>query len=335
MSCPNGYPLYNKNGRRIGFSSCGDCPICRLKRSMELTFYSTCQSIDSYKKGRVCKFYTLTYSDGSLPLNDKGVPTVLFSDFQKFKKRFNKNYFKHFTSDKKYKVLGTTEYGGVTNRPHIHFIIYDSPDNYRVEDMIYDSWDSRGQIDAGPLQAGGAYYLSEYCSSLPSREGLKALYDDNGIERPHLSHSYSLGGQYLEGLVRKSLDNNMCVNLNGVDVPLPGYIRRKYDPYGVLFNKKKFWRDHLRDLNRRGLTEKDDMQIKIRSYVNKCHKLGIPILDDSHKGIFMPLKKSSSYDHQAYSRKSFGEWTDVDFNAFAFDLQTGCVAPGFQIPDFS
>ena len=334
MSCPNGYPLYNKQGRQIGMSSCGECPICRLKRSMELTFYSTCQAIDSYKKGRVCKFYTLTYSDGAVPLNFNGVPTVLFSDFQKFKKRFNKSYNKHFTSDKRYKILGTTEYGGHTLRPHIHFILYDSPDDYRVEEMIYDAWDSRGQIDSGPLAAGGAYYLSEYCSALPSRESLRKLYDDNNVERPALSHSHHIGGQYLDGLIKKSLDNNLCVNSAGMPVPLPSYIRRKIDPLGMKFNKFEFLARRNRELKRRGLTEKDDMQIKYRTYLNRCHKQGIPVLDDSHKGIFMPIPKLKS-DMHSYSKKDMNNWSASDFMKFSSDLYSGCVATDFTIPNFS
>jgi hypothetical protein len=334
MSCPNGYPLYNKNGRFIGMSSCGECPICRLKRSMELTFYSTCQAIDSYKKGRFCKFYTLTYSDGCLPLNRNGVPTVLFSDFQKFKKRFNKSYSKHFTSDKRYKVLGTTEYGDDSNRPHMHFLLYDVPDDYRVEDMIYDAWDYRGNIQSGPLRAGGAYYLSSYCSCMPSREALSKLYDENEIERPVLSHSFNLGGQYLDGIIRKALDNNMCTDINGHPVPLPGYIRRKYDPYGVRFNKMVFLRARERDLQRRGLTELEDMRLKYRSYLDRCHKHHIPVLDDSHKGIFMPLP-SVKFDNKAYSKKPFDSWTTTDFMCFASDLYSGCVAPGTNIPNFS
>lgn len=334
MSCPNGYPLYNKQGRMIGMSSCGECPICRLKRSMELTFYSTCQAIDSYKKGRTCQFFTLTYSDGSLPLSENGVPTVLFSDFQKFKKRFNKSYNKHFTPDKRYKVLGTTEYGGITNRPHIHYILYDIPDDYRVLDMIYDAWNYRGQIDSGSLQAGGAFYLSEYCSAMPTREALKKLYDDNGIERPHLSHSYNLGGQYLQGLIKKSLDNNLCVDSAGMPVPLPSYIRRKIDPLGVRFNKFAFLDKRNRELKRRGLTEKDDMAIKYRCYLDRCHKQGIPVLDDSHTGIFMPIPKLKS-DKHSYSKKDIKNWSASDYMKFSSDLYSGCVSTDFRIPNFS
>lgn len=294
MSCLNPYPLYNKNGRLVAFSACGECALCRLKRSQELCFYSTCEAIDSYKRNLSCYFFTLTYTEPNMPISElSSLPTVVFSDYQKFKKRFNKLCDKHLKGFK-YKTLGTTEYGGKTNRPHIHFILYGVPSSQVMIDFVYDAWNKRGNIDFGALQAGGSFYLTEYCSSAPTREAAKILYDDKAIERPHLSHSFHLGGQYLDGVIKKALKNNLCVDVNGIPQPLPSYLRRKLDPLGVKFNKYTFLEQKRIKLKNLGMTDKEYTGMLYRNYVNRCHKQGIPILDDSHSGIFLPVKKFSN-----------------------------------------
>lgn len=348
MSCMNPYPLYNKNGRLIAFSACGECALCRLKRSQELCFYSSCEAIDSYKRGMSCFFFTLTYTESNMPISTvSSLPTVLFSDFQKFKKRFNKLWSKNIPV--KYKCLGTTEYGGKTNRPHIHFILYGVPSSSLVIDFVYDSWNHRGNIDFGPLQAGGSFYLTEYCSASPTREGARILYDENGIERPHLSHSFNLGSQYLQGVIKKALDNNLCVDINGVPQPLPSYLRRKIDPLGVRFNKYRFFEDKKRRLEKIGLTEKQYTQMLYKKYINRCHTQGIPVLDDSHSGIFLPVKRyddpssknfKKRYDMNEYRSYAYKVLSDSSSSAFASELCKKFIASypvvaGEKIPNFN
>lgn len=281
MSCRNTYPLYNKRGKFIGMSSCGECPYCRLKRSSELSFYSYCATMDGYRFGLSNYFYTLTYTDYHLPVNEQGIPTVSMRDLVLFKKSFFEKWNRHFKNIKP-KILCTTEYGGVTNRPHIHFLLFGVPDKYTSE-VVYESWKNQGEIDFGILQAGGSYYLTKYCSTTPTREVQKLLYDDNQIERPHLSHSPFSDSRTLREIISTSLDHNLCHNLNGYPSPLPVYIRRKVDPFGVMFDKYKYLQDFKNRLKNLGMNEREYNDMLYRRYVIRCQKQGIPVIDESRK----------------------------------------------------
>lgn len=278
MSCKNTYPLYNKQGRLIGFSACGECPTCRLKRSAELSFYSYCASQDAYNQGLSNYFYTLTYTDYHLPVNEVGVPTVSLKDLVLFKKRFFETYNRHFKNIKP-KVLITNEYGGQTNRPHLHMILYGVPDKYTSE-IVYSAWQHQGEIDFGPLKSGGSYYLTKYCSTTPTRETLKILYDDSGIERPKLTHSPFFSSETLNNIINQSLDNNLCHNLNGFPQPLPSYIRRKVDPLGVMFNKYAYLHQFQVRLRNLGMSENDYNDMLYRKYLVRCRQQGIPVIDN-------------------------------------------------------
>ncbi|UPW41881.1 replication initiator protein [Peromfec virus RodF5_3] len=307
MSCLKPYPLYNKNGRLIGFSACGDCALCRLKRSQELCFYSACQAIDDYKHGFSPRFLTLTYTDMKLPISEVShVPTTRFKDFQDYKKRVQIRFARE-RSLKRFnlKFLGTTEYGGLTQRPHLHCIVFGFPPTALAEDILIDSWQRQGEVDVGPLQAGGSYYLTSYCSSSPTRAVAAELYDGNSIERPHLSHSNSLGGSYLDGLVLSAMNHNMCVNLNGIPSPLPSYVRRKYDPLKVRFNKFQWLRERRIRLKNLGYTEEEWKDLQYRRYLNRARKDYTPVFDENQKAIYMPkisldsVPKSLSECHSA------------------------------------
>lgn len=75
-------------------------------------------------------FLTLTYNDEHLSFSDKGCPTLVVADVQKFMKRLRK----HFTGTRiRFYLAG--EYGSRNFRPHYHAILYgidlaDFPDLY-------------------------------------------------------------------------------------------------------------------------------------------------------------------------------------------------------------
>lgn len=103
---------------------CGKCIDCRKKRAAAWTF----RLMQQDKASVSSHFVTLTYDDENLTYADDG-PTLVKYDLQRFFKRLRKR------QSRKLKYYACGEYGGVTQRPHYHAIIFDS-----TEDNIEAAW---------------------------------------------------------------------------------------------------------------------------------------------------------------------------------------------------
>lgn len=135
---------------------CGKCAECKRKRASQWAFRLSIedrQHIESH-------FVTLTYSDNNLPRDDCGYPTLVKADLQ--------NYFKRlrFNTGKKIKYFACGEYGGRTNRPHYHAVIYGAS-----QDEIINAWrlngNNLGHVHLGTVSNASARYVANYlCKSV-------------------------------------------------------------------------------------------------------------------------------------------------------------------------
>ena len=103
----------NKDGKVI--VPCGKCMNCLTNRRESWII----RLIEEFKTKKAT-FLTLTYNDENLVYADGEKPTLSKRDVQLFLKRLRKSLKKSI----KYYCVG--EYGTRTNRPHYHFILFNS-----------------------------------------------------------------------------------------------------------------------------------------------------------------------------------------------------------------
>lgn len=97
---------------------CGKCIGCRMELALQNTIRCEHEAQYYLEKGRESMFLTLTYDD-----SDKSkLWSLNKEDFQKFAKRYRKNYDSEFVDGLRYFMCG--EYGENLERPHYHAIIF-------------------------------------------------------------------------------------------------------------------------------------------------------------------------------------------------------------------
>lgn len=137
---------YSKRSDKTGefqYFPCGRCPDC-LKRRVSGWSYRLRKE---GQRSDTAYFITLTYDTNHVPISGRGFMTLKKSDVQKFFKRLRKLHTKNGKQSKiSYYACG--EYGGQTNRPHYHLIIF----NADLRD-IEKSW-SLGSVPIGGLHCG-------------------------------------------------------------------------------------------------------------------------------------------------------------------------------------
>lgn len=110
---------------------CGKCPDCRLLYSAQWAV----RGVHELRLHNANEFVTLTYDDKHLPcVVDEGLPTLRKRDAQLFMKRLRKVYGEGI------RFMCAGEYGGRTDRPHLHFILF----NWTVEDKKFYKETARG-----------------------------------------------------------------------------------------------------------------------------------------------------------------------------------------------
>lgn len=110
---------------------CLKCPDCRLLYSAQWAV----RGVHELRLHNMNEFLTLTYDDKHLPcVVDEGLPTLRMRDAQLFMKRLRKVYGKGV------RMMCAGEYGGRTERPHYHFILF----NWTVEDKRFYKETVRG-----------------------------------------------------------------------------------------------------------------------------------------------------------------------------------------------
>lgn len=189
---------------------CQQCIGCRIDyaRSWSLRIMN---ETEKYPKGE-CWFVTVTYNDEYLPpvrpvikVDEDGVITTKISEFhsislddhQKFMKRLRKKLKKDF--DKECRFFCALEYGDLSMRPHMHYILFGVPLNdlrmYKISrscDPLYtsdwlselwtdDNGKSRGFITVGAVTSDSASYCARYAIKKRKMKR-QEFYSDLGIE---------------------------------------------------------------------------------------------------------------------------------------------------------
>lgn len=204
---------------------CGKCPQCIARRTSAWSF----RLLQEEKNAISAHFLTLTYDTDHVPITRNGYMTLDKTDVQKFLKRLRKveapMYEKdddgNFINSLKYYLCG--EYGGNTNRPHYHVIIF----NVRLLSSIEKSW-QLGSVHYGAVSGASVGYTLKYIS-----KAKKIPYHRNDDRLQEFSlMSKGLGLAYMtEEMINyhnEDIYGRNCCNLEeGKKIAMPRYYRER------------------------------------------------------------------------------------------------------------
>lgn len=232
MSCITPYHV-KQNQEEIPVP-CGKCPECIKRRISGWSF----RLVKEGERSTSAHFVTLTYNTDYVPITQKGFMTLKKRDLQLFFKRLRK------ISAEALRYYACGEYGGKTNRPHYHIILF----NAQVKD-IEKSWGEARKVikvygrkvfkvPVPATQFGGIFYgdVQEasigYCLKYMSKPG-KIPVHQNDDRSPEFSlMSKRLGDNYLTKAMstwhKKDLENRMHLVLkDGKKIAMPRYFKDK------------------------------------------------------------------------------------------------------------
>lgn len=183
---------------------CGRCPECIKRRVSAWSF----RLMQEDRIAIASHFITLTYDTAHVPISKKGYMSVSKTDIQKFIKRLRKSV--SLVSDVPVKYYLCAEYGGRTDRPHYHIILF----NVSKLSHIEDSW-GLGMINYGKVSGASVGYCLKYISK--EKKIPKHKNDDRIPEFALMSKR--LGMSYLTDEVikyhKEDLLNRMCLTVEG------------------------------------------------------------------------------------------------------------------------
>jgi hypothetical protein len=182
---------------------CGKCAGCKVDASLMW-------SIRSYHEASLhdqnC-FVTLTYDDAHLPSDKKIDKEVL----QKFFRRLRK-------VGHRIRYVACGEYGGLTNRPHYHAIIFGKDwleGAVNLNDQLYTHpelvriW-GKGHVSVAPVEMGAICYVCGYVTKKMDDEDTFALRSN----KPGIGHAWL--DRYKDDIVR-----NGIVTIEGREYQVP------------------------------------------------------------------------------------------------------------------
>lgn len=204
---------FRKKGTIIDLP-CGKCYDCKMRRISGWSY----RLMKEAEVSSSAFFVTLTYSPENTRITPKGYMTCTKRDVQLFMKRLRK------MNAEKLKYYAVAEYGGKTDRPHYHIILF----NVDVE-TIETAWDL-GHIHVGNISEASVGYTMKYIS-----KGGKVPKHANDDRQPEFSlMSKGLGANYLtDQMVRYHkhedfmLDRAFIGIKDGKKIALPRYYKDK------------------------------------------------------------------------------------------------------------
>lgn len=225
---------------------CNKCPNCVKRRISGWSF----RLMEESRKSVTGHFITLTYDTDSVPITRNGFMGLKKRDLQLFFKRLRKA---HAQSDNplnapiRYYACG--EYGGRTNRPHYHIILF----NARLE-LIQEAWSKDVKVQltgkrGKPIKKwkmekkylGNVHYgfIAEasvgYTLKYMCKPGRIPMHNRDDRQPEFALMSKGLGASYLtDNMIewhKSDINNRMYCNLaDGKKIAMPRYFKNKiYD----------------------------------------------------------------------------------------------------------
>ena len=208
---------------------CGKCQYCRQMRARE--WAQRCMNESKYHE-KNC-FITLTYDNEHLPENS----SLIKKDLQDFFKRLRKYLSTKEAGDSKIKYYACGEYGGNTDRPHYHALIfgYDFEDKeIRVNkhgqqrhhsETLVKIWQKGSIVDVGTVTFDSANYVAGYIHKKIFGKDADSYY---GNRLPEFNlMSKGIGKQYYEEYKEEMFPSGYCV-INGVKTNPPKYYQKLF-----------------------------------------------------------------------------------------------------------
>lgn len=182
----------NSAGVRCGWVPCGKCEDCRNAMRSSWVFRLRVELDKLCEKGWKIGFFTLTYSNESLPTIPKylfksefrEIPCFSKSDIRTFFTKLKKFCWRHYDcrGESALRYMLCSEYGEHTQRPHYHGIICfppNIPDKVMFE-KIHELWIDKGFVFPRELSGGydshGYLHKSFVCSSVKAASVYAAKY---------------------------------------------------------------------------------------------------------------------------------------------------------------
>lgn len=212
------------------YFNCGHCMNCRINYTQQWSL----RLIYELSKSDSASFLTLTYNNENLPA-DYGLHKKDVQDFMKRLRINMKREFHEFAPKLKYYFCG--EYGGLTQRPHYHAIVFNLDcysDKHR--ELCAKSWDkcepwffdkSRGRQSAiQEVTPDDINYVTGYIQKKLSGEAGREAYGNN--QPPFSLCSHGLGLDFcLQNSERLTL--NGWTYFKGHKIGLPKYFADKLE----------------------------------------------------------------------------------------------------------
>lgn len=128
---------------------CGKCAICQINRRQDWAI----RLLEEVKDSENSKFITLTYCDEKLFYNSLGCASVNKYHIQCYIKKLRR------ASKNKIRFYTVAEYGGRTNRPHYHVMLYNCPRDF--DDVVTKKWEF-GNVYIGNITIKSSMYVTKY-----------------------------------------------------------------------------------------------------------------------------------------------------------------------------
>lgn len=216
---------------------CRKCHLCRQARAEEWILRLKAQQRSSLTSA----FLTFTYNQDNLPFTEDYLATLEYDHIQLFLKSLRKHIDKYFPEYPKLSYYTTGEYGGLTERPHYHSIMFNIPEEYlipvsveirpgvRAEKLLFleQLW-GRGHIYPGTAEAGSIAYATGYL-----QKDIKIDYKTDDTRKPERNWiSKGMGKAFLTDEMIKYLKSNLegFVTIKGdgkkrrnKKIPIPKY----------------------------------------------------------------------------------------------------------------
>lgn len=211
---------------------CGKCPKCLTANSNSWLF----RLLEEKKQHIYHEFVTLTYQDEKLVYNDQK-PILVKDHLSQFFRKMRRK------KTDKIKFFACGEYGGQTNRPHYHAIIFGAH-----QEEILNHWE-HGHVHFGDVTEASIRYVTNYVNKH------KRIFTDVTPEFKLMSKG--LGKSYITDEIKRYHEQGMkdYVTLrDGVKLPMPRYYKKMLFDEGTL--------RHLADKHRKehGMREENQTE---------------------------------------------------------------------------